>query len=101
MASDTDTPKQPMMVERVARAISENNFHNDETIWSRLWDELPAENRSTYIRIARAAIDAMREPTEAMEDAADSEAERYFGNSHECLSPAHAYRVMIDAALKE
>lgn len=73
------------MIERVARAMAENHWPVDfegtkagyvETHWHFHADD------------ARAAIEAMREPTEAMKDAA-------FGNDPTLWSR------MIDAALQE
>jgi len=56
------------MVERVARALYEN--HPSDGGWGAiLWDEYPTEFRASVYSAARAAIEAMREPTEAMVEA--------------------------------
>jgi hypothetical protein len=83
------------MIERVARAICAASGSPDpDEIWNGhpLWEEFSDD--------ARAAIEAMREPTEPMMQAAESEAEAYFGNGQERLEPEQVWRVMIDAALK-
>lgn len=86
--------KIPEMVERVARAISAERWNRPEQfdMESDAW-------RDAHRDMARAAIAAMREQTEAMTSAADAEANRYYGNAHELLFPDHAWRIMIDAAL--
>ncbi len=65
------------MVERVAKAIANN---------SNLYGCDPKN-------IARAAIEAMREPTEAMEKAVS-------GDEHIDQDPRYYWPLMIDAALK-
>lgn len=71
------------MVESVARAICRQAGYgpNEEDV---NWDR--------YVQYARAAIEAMREPTEAMEDAAFSST---------LTIPKRGYQAMIDAALKD
>lgn len=69
------------MVERVARAIAMKNEG-----WTK--------NAKDYIPHARAAIEAMREPTEAMAEAAESPND-YRGTQYT------TWRTMIDAALNE
>jgi hypothetical protein len=69
------------MIERVAKAI-------EESIWEPGQDSVIA---------ARAAIEAMREPTEAMLEAASIEAQKPAG-WHMVYRNIH--RAMIDAALK-
>lgn len=66
------------MVERVAKAIYDNSG-------------MTYSNQQYYQGLAKAAIAAMREPTEEMVNAY---------NNQEPLS-REAYRAMIDAALKE
>lgn len=53
--------------------------------------------------IARAAIEAMREPTKAMLDAVSEEEERqgYVAAAYESMDAESAWPVMIDAALKD
>jgi len=76
------------MIEKVARALycerigdPDYDFEDDPRGWS----------RSMHIAQARAAIEAMREPTEAMENAAIT-----YGDSPILLT----YEAMIDAALE-
>jgi len=84
------------MVERVARAMfNDDEAHSDSWGWDqhppRDWDADQIEDceRGTYRRNARAAIEAMREPTEAMIRAGE-----------DGFSPAGTYGMMIDEALK-
>lgn len=78
------------MVERVARAIADAGGSD--------FDQLPSKHgpgfglRNMYMNMARAAIEAMREPTGAMEDAAFSST---------LTIPKRGYQAMIDAALKD
>lgn len=73
------------MVERVARAMAEVNDHHQEFAIG--------DFRDAYMDQARAAIEAMREPTEAMVDSC--------GNG-ECAKWARgAWANYIDAALQE
>lgn len=81
------------MIERVARAMAAKD---SGPIGSILFDIHWREFGDGYISSALAAIEAMREPTEAMISAAwplASEAER-----RRCVED---YQDMIDAALKE
>lgn len=75
------------MVERVRLAIEKEQASK--------WNNLVACRLED---LARAAIEAMREPTEAMESAffdAHSDAETFFAEPGDC------WRAMIDAALQE
>lgn len=62
------------MIERVARAIAK------------------ADATSSYEELARAAIEAMREPTDSMVDA---------GDQYDGCRPVDIYYEMIDAAIAE
>lgn len=76
------------MVERVARAIARDDYDGDD-----LWDEFGPGNKASYTANARAAIEAMREPTEKM---SDEGAANNFGK------PSYAaWQAMIDAVLLE
>ena len=81
------------MVERVAQAIQDKLIADDEPLayWT-----MPARSCFPgYLdlkKLAEAAIAAMREPTQAMENA---------GNDYDCTPLAvDVWRDMIDAALK-
>lgn len=92
------------MIERVARAVFAEsheigNTHGD-------FDILMPEVQEVFIRFARAAIEAMREPTATMvsagsrqrpyrEDDGDYDGMEYRGNTE------GTWQAMIDAALKE
>lgn len=92
------------MVERVARAMLASDYPEDiggemEYLW---WDR----HGHTYLRYARASIEAMREPTDAMLDEGHNRMD--FDDS---LAPdadqfnrsvaGRVFTAMIDAALKE
>lgn len=74
------------MIERVARAMFDATNEHDET-----WDTEAQEIKTTYLIMARAAIEAMREPTDVMVDALEG----YDS------SPVSLYERAIDAALNE
>lgn len=77
------------VIERVARAICAS--HNHQIIWPRQTDPQYLQIAGPYLRMALAAIQAMREPTEQMLLATHEE----MGNA------ATIWQSMIDAALKE
>lgn len=93
------------MIERVARAIYAAMAAPSEPYWGCL-DE--ATKHGTK-RIARAAIKAMREPTEEMVDQASEAIVQEYGKSDweeakdmaEGLVADPIWHAMIDAALKE
>ena len=72
------------MIERLAKVIYERSFEDD-------WQSLNPKGieRALYLEVAHAAIEAMREPTQAMLGPDESE-----------LLKA-TYQSMIDAALKQ
>lgn len=76
------------MVERVARAIMRDDFEGDD-----MWNSSGRLLRDSYLKNARAAIEAMREPTEGMAGAGNS-----LGHEE---APSTYYEAMIDAALAE
>lgn len=81
------------MVEKVARAIDPEAWKDDLPIPTRADTIAFHEARQASIVQARAAIEAMREPTQFMIDAMDDHAGT--------LAPQYAYMDAIDAALKE
>lgn len=76
------------MVEKVARAIWTMRMEGG---WNS-YDELPDNRKATVRTYARAAIEAMREPTELM-----------FNAGHDCagFGVDDGWPAMIDAALAE
>jgi hypothetical protein len=89
------------MVEIVARAIAEKGF-------GRSWDDFEEVNaydtdQCDLLAYARAAIEAMREPTEAMHEAGGRIIDEGEGYPHDKPLPTlrNAYKAMIDAALSE
>jgi len=80
------------MVERIAKALRESDIdhgHADE-----------GTELGSYFAPARAAIEAMREPTESMWDAATKAAERDEAHMSTYHCVGEAYRAAIDEALK-
>ena len=88
------------MIERVARAI----YQGRNGYGCRAWGSLPKLHHAPYLADAKAAIEAMREPTEAMVNAAIAGLE---GQQHCKIismareSRASFYRAMITAALSQ
>lgn len=85
------------MIERVARAL-----HAHEDSWNDIdWEYLPAGTRTLFSAQARAAIEAMREPSEAMLDCGVAFALQAsvagFGGWTKYITAKH--QAMIDAAL--
>lgn len=82
------------MIERVAEAIynnTKNNYNNYKEFEP--YSELYPRTKSIYIVHAKAAIQAMREPTEKMREAGcDIGPDR---------SPEEYYNAMIDAILND
>lgn len=72
------------MIERVARAICKSQTQTDRT-----WE--------AFLPEATAAIEAMREPTDAMVDAGSS----HFHEENSTGAAAYCFGDMIDAALNE
>ena len=86
------------MIERVAAAMWERT-HDGR--WDD-WGDGQDESRIIHRDDARAAIEAMREPTDAMEAAGD-DTFVYYTHSTSLLDgdATVCWRAMIDAALKE
>lgn len=82
------------MIERVARRL-----HSADMVWNEVdWERLREPQVSAFTRSARAAIQAMREPTEAMERVAlipDPDGSGLWSNV------SFIWERMIDAALDE
>lgn len=86
------------MVERVARALDPEAFGHDFPVMAAKHYEV---RRSISMKRARAAIEAMREPTEAMVKAVYDQADPGFCDEPgESTSPRDAWQQMIDEALK-
>lgn len=88
------------MVERVAQAIAEELGENWEkpTIFMLECKDTHETCRETYRAMARAAIEAMREPTEEMFEAVDCGGERKQWNSGRMHRAS--YQGMVDGALR-
>jgi hypothetical protein len=83
------------MVERVAKAMAETLLQDTPPTPPVDWYALTEEVADEYRAAARAAIEAMREPTKAMEDGA-----RGLGAYHGGGSADVVWVSMIDMALK-
>ena len=108
------------MVERVARAILVCGQERERlrvAAWPDVsgfyavpWEELPSAQQEEYLALARAAIEAMREPTEAMLLAFwdkstspdfypdEESASEWYGDLRDMRA---GFNAMIDAALNE
>ena len=73
-------------IERVARGL--HSVRSKETVF----DNLSRTIKGHYLKEARAAIEALREPSEKMMAA---------GNHHDIASDEDRWRRMVDAALAE
>lgn len=82
------------MVERVAKAACEAGYHQ----WPLTDGYNDRAEKRAWLKIARAAIEAMKEPTPAMLKAGeDSE----YGDSYHYAAPRHVWPAMIVKALEE
>lgn len=90
------------MIERVALAIWESHRSMDISARFTTWEQAKEWQRFTTTAFARAAILAMREPTEGMKNAkyGSEEWERVSGYL-DSLDAETVYQAMIDAALAE
>ncbi len=92
-------PRYGEMVERVARAI-EPLF--DWTIDGRLGNDNGAKDaHAARLEVARAAIEAMREPTDNMLDAPEYEDDHCDARYMLAADFVRAWHAMIDAALSK
>lgn len=77
------------MIERVAKAIHSHDFPT----YALKWEDT---KQQIYLDVARIAIEAMKEPTQAMLDAAEKS-----GSLEEGSSAYGCWQAMIEAALKD
>ncbi|HLX18470.1 MAG TPA: hypothetical protein VKS24_25055 [Bradyrhizobium sp.] len=86
------------MVERVAEAI-----YKTDPVGVRPWQDAPISNRDDCLACARAAIAAMREPTEAMVEAGEAEMYEHHEKPEDWTleNTKTAWMMMIDAALAD
>lgn len=88
------------MVERVARALYAKS-HSDRTPWiAPEWDHLMPDVRTTYRNYAKAAIEAMKVPTEAMLKAEMFLGGYAYGDEVDSADPKVIWTTMIEEALK-
>ena len=84
------------MIEQVAKAIRAADMkHAQVDNWPE-WDEVTSPHKAVYLERARAAIEAMREPTEEVGREAFNRVE-----TDDWLDFLRGYRAMIDVALTE
>jgi len=91
------------IVERVAKAAYEKWIEGVETL-EPPWEQMPQDFRDRMIGAQRAAIAAMREPTDNMIVAGDERILRHL-SSHEMMSAIptpsqNCFTAMIDEALR-
>lgn len=84
------------IVEKVAEAIQQASFRMIRPAW----DSLDPSEKEHWMMRARAAIKAMREPTEAMSRVL-GDAAKYGTRSNGEVSPMELMSDLIDAALNE
>lgn len=84
------------MVERVARALHTVDDARSRPDLAVEWEACLPVYQKMKLEEARAAIDAMREPTEAMMDASNRE-----WDGRMSYRSSGAWRAMVDAALSE
>lgn len=87
------------MIERVARAICAKEYEDPNELTNSYPDGPMYPVWKDFEWCAKAAIQALREPTEAMVEAFDTDVDAWISEKIE--DPMHLYKVMIDAALKE
>lgn len=85
--------KMSEMVERVARASFRSYCERNKLEF--VFEDMDASEMEFAMLHARACVEAMREPTEAMDEAGDMEA-HYMPPG----APSRVWRQMIDEALK-
>jgi len=84
-------------LEAVARAIYENDVRTQQPpINNYPWENQNETSRSVYRDMARAALSAIREPTERMRNAG-----AYASREQGSFEPSPAFRAMIDSILDQ
>lgn len=121
MTPDQEREGMTSMVEKVARAVYAENgwlrivaddddgkgrYREASKTCDRMryveWEELDADDKDSRLREARAAIAALREPTEAMWEAGQTQiVERSDSEYLNHRSACYAYQAMIDTCLAE
>lgn len=89
------------MVERVARTIHEHHAFEcigEDTPWDEV-NEVFEQAQDDYRKVARAVIEAMREPTDEIKEAGSGFIYEAWGDGK--IIAAEAWEAMIDAALKD
>lgn len=79
------------MIERMARAMRELDRSKAPANWNR-WESAKPEHRQRYLERARAALEAMKEPTDAMLAAS---------GQYNKDRMAEVWRAMISKAMEE
>lgn len=83
------------MLERVAKALFEDEWDDKS---SEPWESADPDERKAWLRSARVAMAALRDPTDLMGIGLINLPGGYRAGSH---SASDIWRVMIDAALEE
>ena len=87
------------MIERVAQAIAKAELEEGDTTYS--WHALTEEIVDCYYVLARAAIEAMREPTNQMVDDQGGEYVNLERADDQSYQPRLIWQGMVDTALEE
>lgn len=87
------------VVERVAEAMVAADVAYRGRTYAEPWESLTVYQREPWLRLARAAIEAMREPSERMVEVGVGYAEGTLSQRRE--NAADGWRAMLAAALEE
>lgn len=87
------------IIEHAARAAYESECRHFQMYGT--WEKLDARVRYARIEAQRAAIEAMREPSEEMSFAGDKAGVEYWPCDPATFDAAEAWRAMIDVVLEE
>ena len=85
------------MIERVAKAIVEKI--NELEGYGTSWEDAPPEQREAMYPLARAVMEAIREPTAAMLEA-EPDDDGEFSKENSIFHARQFWQAMIDEALK-
>lgn len=90
------------MVERIAEALWQSeSLRASDRLRRTVWDDLLEQDRAKWRGLARAAIAAMRQPTDAMEKSGNRALTDNGLSDVESDDATVAWETMIDAALSE
>lgn len=90
-------PEQMTMVERIGLILAQRKYGDVG------WDDMPEHAQDDFLDAARAALSALREPTEEMVRAGETVVDNQFDpwDPGKFLGVDDAWRAMVGAALTE